>query len=51
MLHIWLIPALILLAAIVFIFYFAVRRRATGVRAEGRTVHDVPVEEDNPPPS
>jgi hypothetical protein len=50
MLHLWLVPALIALAAIVFIFYFAVRGRATGVRAEGRTVHDLPVDDDNPPP-
>jgi uncharacterized membrane protein len=51
MLHLWLIPALMVLATVVLIFYFAVRRRASGVRADGRTVHDVPVDDDNPPPS
>ena len=51
MLHVWLIPVLIVLAVVVIIFYVSVRGRATGVRAEGRTLHDVPVEDDNPPPT
>ena len=51
MLDVWLIPALIVLAVVVFFFYLAIRSRGgSGVRAEGRTVHDVPMEEDNPPP-
>ena len=52
MLHIWLIPALIVLAVVVSFFYLAIRKRGgSGMRAEGRTVHDVPVEEENLPPS
>ena len=52
MLHIWLIPALIVLSAIISIFYLMVRAKGgSGVRSEGRTVHDEPTEEDNPPPS
>ena len=51
MLHFWLIPALIALAAIVLVFYLVVRfKGGTGVRTEGRTLHDVPTEEENPPP-
>jgi hypothetical protein len=51
MLHVWLIPALILLILILTIFYLAIRSKGgSGVRTEGRTVHDKPTEEDNPPP-
>ena len=50
-LHLWLIPALIVLAAILCAFYIIVRfTGGSGVRTEGRTVHDSPQEEDNPPP-
>ena len=52
MLHVWLIPALIVAAAIVGAFYLLVKYKGgTGVRTEGRTVVDKPVEEENPPPS
>ena len=52
MLHVWLIPALVILAIVVAIFYLTVRvRGGSGIRSEGRTVHDEPGEEDNPPPS
>ena len=52
MLHVWLIPALMVAAAIVGAFYLLVKYKGgTGVRTEGRTVVDKPVEEENPPPS
>ena len=45
-LHFWLIPLLIIMCAAVAIFYFAVLRTGgTGVRTEGRTIVDKPVEE------
>ena len=51
MLHVWLVPALILVAVVVSIFYLAIRSKGgSGVRTEGRTVHDEPMDEDNPPP-
>jgi len=51
MLHFWLIPALIVLVLIVALLYLAVRAKGgSGVRTEGRIVHDRPTEEDNPPP-
>ena len=52
MLHLWLIPALIILAVIVSIFYLTLRvKGGSGIRTEGRTVHDEPGDEDNPPPT
>ena len=52
MLHLWLIPALVILAAVVLIFYLAVRLKGgSGVRTEGRTVHHKPTQEDDLPPS
>jgi len=52
MLHVWLIPALVILAVVIWVFYLAVRfTGGTGKRTEGRTVVDKPGEEDNPPPS
>ena len=52
MLHLWLIPALVILALVILIFYLVVRLRGgSGVRTEGRTVHDEPAEEDDLPPS
>ena len=51
MLHIWLIPILVLLVVIVAILYLAIRTKGgSGVRTEGRTVHDQPADDDNPPP-
>jgi hypothetical protein len=51
MLYVWLIPGLIILAGVVLLFYIAIcRRGGSGVRAEGFIVHDIPMEEDNPPP-
>jgi heme/copper-type cytochrome/quinol oxidase subunit 2 len=52
MLHLWLIPALIVLAVVVSIFYLVVRfRGGSGVRSEGRTVHHQQTQEDDLPPS
>ena len=52
MLHLWLIPALAILAVVVAIFYLVVRfTGGGGVRTEGRTVHHEPNEEDDLPPS
>ena len=51
MLDLWLIPLLVVLAGIVFLLYVAIRvRGGSGVRTEGRTVHHLPTEDDNPPP-
>ena len=51
MLHLWLVPLLIVLVLIVAILYLAVRNKGGGgVRTEGRTVHDRPTDDDNPPP-
>jgi hypothetical protein len=51
MLHLWLIPAIIVLVLLVLLLYAAVRvRGGSGVRTQGRIVHDQPGEDDNPPP-
>ena len=47
MLHIWLIPALMILLAVVCGFYLVVKLRGgSGVRTDGRTIVDKPAEED-----
>ena len=53
MLHIWLIPALVILALVLLGFYLVVKfRGGSGVRTEGRTLMDKPeAEEDMPPGS
>ena len=49
MLHVWLIPALIILGLILVGFYLVVKfRGGSGVRSEGRTVVDKPDEEEPP---
>ncbi len=49
MLHVWLIPALILLFVVLFCFYLLMKfRGGTGVRTEGRTLVDKP-DPDAPP--
>jgi len=51
MLHVWLIPALGVFVILLAAFYLLVRATGgPGVRSEGRTVHDKPFEDDNPPP-
>jgi len=48
MLHWWLLPLMAVLSAGLWTFYLAVRLTGgRGVRTEGRTVVDKPVEEDN----
>jgi hypothetical protein len=52
MLHLWLIPALVLLIVLVGVFYFALRSKGgTGVRIDGRIVLDKPEPEEDMPPS
>ncbi len=51
MLHIWLIPALIVVAAVLGAFYLLIKfAGGSGVRTHGRTVVDKPQDEENPPP-
>jgi hypothetical protein len=51
MLHVWLVPAVVILVLALGIFYLAVRAKGgSGVRTEGRTVVDKPVEDEDPPP-
>jgi hypothetical protein len=39
------------LLAVLAVFYLVLKRQGgTGVRTEGRTLMDKPVEDDNPPP-
>ncbi len=46
MLHVWLVPALIVLLLILLVFFLVIKNRGgTGVRTEGRTVVDKPDEE------
>jgi hypothetical protein len=51
MLHVWLIPALVVLAIVLFTFYLVVKLRGgSGVRSEGRTLMDKPEPEEDMPP-
>ena len=51
MLHVWLIPSLILLGALIFAFYLVLKYRGgSGVRSDGRTVVDKPMDEQDLPP-
>jgi hypothetical protein len=51
MLHLWLIPALIVLAAITLGFYLVIGRQGgTGARTEGKTLVDKPGHEEDLPP-
>ena len=52
MLHVWLIPALVVLALIILSFYVVVKvSGGTGVRTEGRTLMDKPEPEEDMPPA
>jgi uncharacterized membrane-anchored protein YhcB (DUF1043 family) len=47
-LHFWLIPALAILVAGIGVLYLAVRLTGgSGVRTDGRTVVDKPVDDEN----
>lgn len=49
MLHWWLIPALLVLVALLWSFYVLIKYQGgPGVRTEGRTLVDKP-DEENPP--
>jgi len=51
MLHIWLIPALVILAIVLLLFYLIVKLKGgSGVRTEGRTLMDKPEPEEDMPP-
>ncbi len=51
MLHIWLIPALAILAVLLLAFYLLVKLKGgSGVRSEGRTLMDRPEAEEDLPP-
>ena len=51
MLHIWLIPALLILIAVLAVFYLLIKVvGGSGVRTTGRTVVDKPQDEENLPP-
>ncbi len=51
MLHIWLIPALIILAALLAAFYLLLKfSGGSGTRTHGKTVVDKPQDEENLPP-
>lgn len=51
MLHVWLIPALAIFLAVLCGFYVLIRAKGgTGVRTDGKTVVDKPVEEEDLPP-
>ncbi len=48
MLHVWLIPALVVVALVLLVFYLVLKSKGgTGVRTEGRTLVDKP-DEENP---
>lgn len=47
MLHVWLIPALAILAIVIVAFYLVIKLTGgTGTRTEGQTLLDKPVEDD-----
>ncbi len=49
-LHLWLIPALVILFLAVTLLYLVVRfTGGSGVRTDGRTVVDKPVEDEDHP--
>ena len=51
MLHVWLIPALVILALVLVGFYLLLRvHGGSGVRTEGRTLMDKPEPEEDMPP-
>jgi hypothetical protein len=51
MLHVWLIPALLVLTAVLAGFYLVIKiKGGTGVRSPGRTLVDKPEPEEDLPP-
>jgi hypothetical protein len=52
MLHVWLIPALVVLFIVLSVFYLVVKLKGgSGIRTEGRTLMDKPEAEEDQPPS
>ena len=50
MLHWWLLPALVILFMAIVVFYVSIKcAGGSGVRTDGRTLLDKPVEEDDSP--
>jgi hypothetical protein len=51
MLHVWLIPALVVLVVAVILFYLVLKAAGgSGARTDGRTVVDKPMQEEDLPP-
>jgi hypothetical protein len=51
MLHVWLIPLLMILLLLVWLFYLGLRSKGgSGVRTDGRTIVDKPGSEQDLPP-
>jgi hypothetical protein len=51
MLHVWLIPAIMVLFIGMAAFYVVIKiQGGSGERTPGRTVVDEPVQDENPPP-
>ena len=51
MLHVWLVPALVILALVLLGFYLVLKfKGGSGVRTEGRTLMDKPEPEEDMPP-
>ena len=51
MLHVWLIPAVVVLALVLLGFYLVVKvSGGSGIRSEGRTLMDKPEPEEDMPP-
>jgi hypothetical protein len=49
MLHVWLIPALLVILFVLLVFYLVIKNQGgSGARTEGRTLLDKP-DEENPP--
>ncbi len=51
MLHVWLVPAVVVLALVLLGFYLVVKYKGgAGVRTDGKTVVDKPLAEEDLPP-
>lgn len=51
MLHVWLVPALVIVAMVLLVFYLVLKfKGGSGVRTQGRTLVDKPEPEEDMPP-
>lgn len=49
MLHVWLIPAIVVVIVVLAVLYLILKYKGgTGIRTPGRTLLDEPDDEDNP---